>query len=310
MQYLRTTIRSAFSAKRVTLARSRRLIAAMSGIGLLLVGLGSLQVAAEEAHELRGDIPSGTVIRARLDAIAEARNSFVGELARLEGEINSAIGAREDLSSAEQQVALELQALNGTARSLTLFRFISWDPASEFRVLLESSGTSSLSWRQSLIQHHLISVDQILVRLRELQAQASEAVLDVVYRTEELRREVDWIQQQLLDQDLAEEEARRLLVLAEAWDRAEIAIAEGDYGFAPRQKWEALRFCESSDNYQAVSPGRVYRGAYQFDSRTWISMGGRGDPAAAPSEEQDARARELFARRGADPWPICGRYLR
>ncbi|RMH71483.1 MAG: transglycosylase, partial [Actinomyces sp.] len=61
--------------------------------------------------------------------------------------------------------------------------------------------------------------------------------------------------------------------------------------------------------YRAVSPSGIYRGAYQFDRQTWRTVGGTGDPAAAPPAEQDARARELYARRGSQPWPICGRYL-
>ena len=71
------------------------------------------------------------------------------------------------------------------------------------------------------------------------------------------------------------------------------------------EKWEKLRFCESTDNYRATSPTGKYRGAYQFDFATWRTVGGTGDPAAAPPAEQDARARERYARRGHQPWE-CG----
>ncbi len=74
--------------------------------------------------------------------------------------------------------------------------------------------------------------------------------------------------------------------------------------------WAALRQCESSGNYQAVSPSGRYRGAYQFSRGTWASVGGTGDPAAASPAEQDKRARLLYAARGAQPWPECGRHLR
>ena len=70
-----------------------------------------------------------------------------------------------------------------------------------------------------------------------------------------------------------------------------------------------LRMCESTDNYAATNPSGKYRGAYQFDFATWRTVGGTGDPAVAPPEEQDARARELYARRGHQPWPECGRFL-
>lgn len=70
---------------------------------------------------------------------------------------------------------------------------------------------------------------------------------------------------------------------------------------------ERIKQCESGGDYTAVSPSGRYRGAYQFDQRTWESVGGTGDPAAASPAEQDARAAELQRRRGSAPWPNCGR---
>lgn len=66
-----------------------------------------------------------------------------------------------------------------------------------------------------------------------------------------------------------------------------------------------IRACESGGNYAATSPDGTYRGAYQFDQRTWEGVGGTGDPADASPEEQDARAAELYAQRGGQPWPTC-----
>jgi LysM repeat protein len=68
----------------------------------------------------------------------------------------------------------------------------------------------------------------------------------------------------------------------------------------------AIRACESSGNYGAVSADGLYRGAYQFDVQTWQSVGGSGDPASASAAEQDARASQLSAQRGSNPWPNCG----
>ena len=69
---------------------------------------------------------------------------------------------------------------------------------------------------------------------------------------------------------------------------------------------EAIAACESGGNPQAVGGGGAYRGKYQFDAGTWASVGGSGDPAAAPEAEQDRRAAMLYARAGATPWPVCG----
>lgn len=68
----------------------------------------------------------------------------------------------------------------------------------------------------------------------------------------------------------------------------------------------AIAACESGGNPRAVSAGGTYRGKYQFDFQTWRSVGGSGDPAAAPEAEQDLRAAMLYARRGSQPWPRCG----
>lgn len=68
---------------------------------------------------------------------------------------------------------------------------------------------------------------------------------------------------------------------------------------------EDIKRRESGGNYGAVSSSGKYRGAYQFDARTWQSVGGSGDPAAASPAEQDARAAELMRQRGTQPWSVC-----
>jgi soluble lytic murein transglycosylase-like protein len=69
---------------------------------------------------------------------------------------------------------------------------------------------------------------------------------------------------------------------------------------------EAIASCESGGNPTAVSSDGSYRGKYQFDFGTWESVGGSGDPAAAPESEQDYRAALLYAQTGSSPWPVCG----
>ena len=70
---------------------------------------------------------------------------------------------------------------------------------------------------------------------------------------------------------------------------------------------QAIAACESGGNPRAIGGGGAYRGLFQFDYGTWASVGGRGDPAAAPAEEQYRRAAMLYARSGSSPWPVCGR---
>jgi TolA-binding protein len=68
---------------------------------------------------------------------------------------------------------------------------------------------------------------------------------------------------------------------------------------------DAIGACESGGDPSAVSSDGTYRGKYQFDYGTWASLGGSGDPAAAPEAEQDYRAALLYAQSGSSPWPIC-----
>jgi hypothetical protein len=70
---------------------------------------------------------------------------------------------------------------------------------------------------------------------------------------------------------------------------------------------QRIAMCESGGNPAAVDSTGRYRGKYQFSMQTWRSMGGSGDPAAAPEAVQDRLAAKLLAASGTSPWPVCGR---
>lgn len=84
------------------------------------------------------------------------------------------------------------------------------------------------------------------------------------------------------------------------------AAAPAPAGSSAGAGLEGIAACESGGDPSAVSADGTYRGKYQFDQQTWESVGGSGDPAAAPEAEQDARAAALQAQRGSSPWPVCG----
>jgi peptidoglycan hydrolase-like protein with peptidoglycan-binding domain len=69
---------------------------------------------------------------------------------------------------------------------------------------------------------------------------------------------------------------------------------------------EAIAQCESGGDPTAVSSDGTYRGKYQFSQETWESLGGTGDPAAAPEATQDELAAQLYAQSGTSAWPSCG----
>ena len=86
-----------------------------------------------------------------------------------------------------------------------------------------------------------------------------------------------------------------------------------------QEQWEALRQCESSGNYRAISfnPAGRYRGAYQFSRSTWdwvAPMIGADylvgvDPAEASPADQDRMALALWRINGWVPWPACSKRL-
>ena len=87
-----------------------------------------------------------------------------------------------------------------------------------------------------------------------------------------------------------------------------IANAEPEFGLAPgvsQATLDAIAACESGGDPTAVNPAGYY-GKYQFDTGTWASVGGSGNPAEASEAEQDYRASLLYARAGSSPWPVCG----
>ena len=89
--------------------------------------------------------------------------------------------------------------------------------------------------------------------------------------------------------------------------RKRITRLERRAGSTASAPLQAIAACESGGDPSAIGGGGQYRGKYQFSTSTWASVGGSGDPAAAPEAEQDKRAAMLYARTGASSWPVCGR---
>ncbi|MER5217223.1 ubiquitin-like domain-containing protein [Streptomyces sp. NPDC002838] len=78
---------------------------------------------------------------------------------------------------------------------------------------------------------------------------------------------------------------------------------------ADHLNWQGLAACESGGRPNAVDSSGTYGGLYQFDTQTWQSLGGKGRPQDASAAEQTLRAKKLYVRRGASPWPHCGARL-
>ncbi|MEZ5247526.1 MAG: transglycosylase family protein [Acidimicrobiales bacterium] len=274
-----------------------------------LLGFGSF-ASADEIEELRNGIPTGEAVRQEISRLSDERDGLLTALSGAESDLAAVLEERGRFDDDQRRLASQIEAATDHLRTVAVRAFVSGGDMGELQFLVNVTSVSDLSWRRHLLRNHAGSSHEALERLRDLEAEASDEVRESIENAERLRAEIASLELEIAAIEPRIAETRELQPLADAWDRAAIAMKEGPYGIAPADKWEMLRFCESTNNYRATSPTGAYRGAYQFDYATWQTVGGTGDPAAAPPAEQDARARELYARRGDAPWPECGYHLR
>jgi hypothetical protein len=229
---------------------------------------------------------------------------------RLEHERDEIDAEHARLSERQQGLARQLETARRDVRQLAVTAYVAGGPAGGAERLLEVSDFGELAWRAALIDGQTALTVESARRYAQLLESADAAVRELVQRVDQNHAKLE---QALVERFLAgveDKAAEQELDRARARARAAVSgltvqVADEVAGDA----WARLRACESGGNYQAVSPSGRYRGAYQFDLRTWESVGGEGDPIDAPPAEQDARARTLYARRGRAPWPVCGRFL-
>ena len=174
--------------------------------------------------------------------------------------------------------------------------------------MLAANDVGDAIWRSEVLASQTAHGLERAGALRDLMGRSDSAVRQIALRGDQNRRKVEAatidrffaaIASKAAEQRVAAERAPAPLRVDQ------VATALGSLA----EGWARLRSCESSGNYRALSPGGLYRGAYQFDLRTWEAVGGTGDPIDAAPAEQDLRAQILYDRRGRQPWPSCGRFL-
>jgi hypothetical protein len=245
-------------------------------------------------------------------AAAEARlQAADGRLAELSIERAQIEAEHGRLTQRQADLARQLEVAKRDVRQLAVTAYVAGGPAGNAGRLLQSTQLNDVAWRSALIDGQTELTVEASRRYARLLEGADTAVLELVRRVDQNRDKIEQANLERYLAGIAEKEAEQLL--AEARSRAAIAAAGGiSYAIVDdpnTSAWQRLRNCESGGNYHAISPTGRYRGAYQFDLRTWEAVGGEGDPAEAPPEEQDMRALMLYARRGKSPWPVCGRFL-
>lgn len=280
---------------------------------LLLLVIASLVLAGETAFgqpSERIGVPSAEEAESLL-ALAIARDARAQDnLVALEADHIATQDSLDILDARQGDLLVELADARSDAIELAVASYIGGGEAvKEVELLLGPGRASDISWRRHLVVAQASNVSFAASEYSDLAFEAGTELhqLAIGAQRAQVAYEVGLAETSNAATHLAETEQLHLIALA--WHRSDVAVSEGRYGEAPASNWERLRMCEASGNYGAISKSGIYRGAYQFDRQTWRTVGGTGDPAAAPPLEQDARARELFARRGNAPWPVCGRFL-
>ena len=238
-----------------------------------------------------------------LEVAIESREALQVALDRTVDELHRQLARLDQLND----VDTGKQLLMDEAERLVVQEYMSGGDIEDLAFILEVSEATDALWRKALLSEVSEVVDQAL--------KARENVPGERERTEARIKRLDdavpYLNSRLKETAQSIEAAEWVVHIAVINDTADKEMAENGFIEPTEQQWYNLRFCESTDNYTAESANGLFYGAYQFEPRTWRTVGGIGNPAHAASEEQDARARLLYSRRGDQPWPrdFCGRFL-
>lgn len=230
-------------------------------------------------------------------------------LAQSESEFDALVAEASDLVGLEQTLIRDVVDSRNRAAEYVVAAYVTGRWASLNAELLAVRQLLDALYLQTLIEVRVDAAAEAYGEFERLLGRAGERLGFVVDRIEVVHRDIQLAHRDipLLEGRLAE--ARRVASVAEIHGLADREMVNRNRKDPTPEQWDALRHCESTNNY-LVNTGNGYYGAYQFDQSTWESVGGSGRPHWADPVVQDARARLLYARRGWTPWPICGRYLR
>ena len=278
----------------------------------VLVGTVALAPGATAQESAVDDQPPYTNPRLAEQDLAWAEENLEAarrRLAQREQEFDLLVAEASDLVGLEQNLVNDVIESRNRAAEFLVVSYMTGRFGALSAELLALEHLTDVLYLQNLITARASAIADAYSDYERLIAEAGDRLLFVLDRIEVVHRDIQLAHRDipLVEERLAE--ARWVASVAEIHGVAEAELeSRGRRDPTPAQ-WEALRQCESSGNY-LVNTGNGYYGAYQFDQATWESVGGSGRPHWAEPVVQDARARLLHARRGWQPWPICGRHLR
>ena len=230
-------------------------------------------------------------------------------VAQRETEFDALVAEAADLVGLEQALIRDVVDERNRAADFVVASYVTGRWGAISGELLAVGDLLDALYLQALVEARVAAVAEAYSEFERLLTEAGNRLVLVVDRIDVVHRDIQLAHRDipLLEERLAE--ARWVASVAEIHGLADREMANRNRREPTPEQWDALRHCESTNNY-LVNTGNGYYGAYQFDQSTWESVGGSGRPHWAEPVVQDARARLLYARRGWTPWPICGRHLR
>jgi hypothetical protein len=239
--------------------------------------------------------------QAQLDAVIAEQAASEQRLVELEAEREALRAEFAGLAVEQQELVAQLEAARARAMSLAIGAYVAGDSSDQVSYFFAADEATDLAWRQEMLSIHSDATTDAADEYERLSEEAEEQLGDLANRGAENEAAIAQTRSdlELYPEAIRIAEAKLFQAKAEEAAARRGATAEG---------WAALRACESGGNY-STNTGNGFYGAYQFDLQTWGSVGGTGLPSDAPPEEQDARAAALYAQRGSQPWPVCGRFL-
>jgi hypothetical protein len=286
-------------------------------LALVLLALVTLATVVAPAQSQEGEVaPPWRDLEAAQQDLADLSAGILdaqGAILASEAEL-AALGATVDTNGDDTAaIAGRLLATQERARRLAVEAYINGGPVTDSLFVLDAASANDYAYRATLMSESAEAVASSQTAYRDLRDAASVEAIALAKRMEDVKREIIRAEAAIAEAETKFADLNWVITIAEIHADADVQMERWGRIEPTSEEWDQLRFCESTRDY-AISTGNSYYGAYQFDVTTWVDMGGFGVPSNAPPEEQDARARYLYALRGSGygrggAWPVCGRFL-
>lgn len=287
---------------------ARRFWSGALGVAATILGVGALGTLFADAGGR--DTPWRDLDRARAE-LSEARSAEADARRELDAAsvaLADAEAANAEVLAAEADRVRQLESAAATAERLAIEAYIGGTALDDLLLAIDTPDAAAAAYRVGLVTTQASTLAESSELVAELRAEISPDARNALAAIDDARTRLDEATATLADATDAVTEAEFVVEVAAIHDEADQMMVDNGFTEPTAEQWRELRWCESRETYD-IDTGNGYFGAYQFDLITWVGVGGSGNPAHARPEEQDARARWLYALRGDPPWPICGQYL-